>query len=115
MTQKDMLILAQESRNRKEELMLQGKYEKISTFGVAWGGSKEDGKVYHAYCEFSKELDGLSHPYRTGFYEDCIQTSRKENEDEARKKGWVIGRGKLNDLAICPLCVERLKNSCLLK
>ena len=83
--------------------------------GIMWGGDKETGNVYHAYCawwndnsvEHSKYKEGV----HSGFFEDCIQghNAKMENANVARKQGWVIGRGKYSYYAICPMCVKRLQ------
>lgn len=106
----DILKLAEEERAIKEEHVKNENWSKVSASGILWGGTREDGKLYHAYCEFELK-EGFSHPLKNdGFFEDCIQTSKEENAREARKKGWVIGRGEQKDLAICPLCVKKLKS-----
>lgn len=92
--------------------------------GILWGGDKETGKLYHAYCEWSDdpcfphphhrhflEKEDETNDVHSGFFEDCIQghNAKNENANVARKQGWIIGRGKYIDYAICPMCVKRLR------
>ena len=50
--------------------------------GILWGKDKETGNLYYAYCEFCGRL-----------FEDAT-TYKKDCEQYARKKGWVIGDTK---------------------
>ena len=65
--------------------------------GIAWGKDKETGNLYHAYCEFCGDL-----------FEDATQY-KKDCEQYARKRGWIIGNTKeTRDIAICPKCKEKI-------
>jgi hypothetical protein len=111
MNQKDIFELAITARKINTKFKLIGEWSKINLSGIVWAGDKETGKLYHAYCEFELR-NGFSHPLKNdGFFEDCIQTSKEANAIEARKKGWLIGKGKFKEFAICPLCVEKMKQS----
>jgi len=110
MKQKEMLELAMKAIEENEKHIKNKEWNKVNSSGIHWGGTKEYGKLYHAYCVFQLR-EGFPHPGKNdGFFEECIQTSKEENAKEARKKGWVIGRGEFKDIAICPSCVNILKN-----
>ena len=79
---------------------------KDSSGGVNWGGTKKEGKYYYAYC-YGDLL--FKHDYKSNMFEDCIQSSKVENEKAAKKKGWIIGKDKeFGDIPICPDCKEKI-------
>lgn len=75
---------------------LRDEHNKLAV-GILWGKDKDVGNLYHAYCEFCSDcfVDGAQ------YKSDC--------ESYARKHGWIIGRGKYSDIAICPKCILNLK------
>jgi len=79
---------------------------KRSNGGIYWGGTKEEGKIFHAYCYG----DLIFEHNKEGFFEDCIQTSKYENIRVAKKKGWIFGKSNyLGDIPICPTCKDKIK------
>lgn len=102
MTNKKILELALIRFNENEKILQEARktmdYSKVQMCrGISWGKDKESGNLYHAYCEFCGDL-----------FEDATQY-KKDCEQYARKRGWIIGNTKeTRDIAICPKCKEKI-------